>query len=449
MQMKSLPHIGGRTRERAVIAIGVLSALLLASAAFAPFSDPDVAGRAALSQLAGRVADGIVAEWSRMAADPLRYAKTPGPMFAWGLGEAYRDEPLPRDVHPHDDLSAFSTLLAEAERLEIAEHDARGALEIVLEALEKNLDLGQRAEARLRAIQLAVKAKRADVVRDELAKTANELDPVAARIDTSYLLLSVLAASPMLDDATRAASCARLLDLWSQGRIAVPRRLVWLEDAPAPWRMHVDPRYEALRSSLASACGDEESASALASEFEIRKLCALQDHLMPFPPQPSDGAWHVMPLQDTVFALHATAGGTEGCYFRVEDLGRALVDAARSDGLLPSGFQLDFRGNDASLGALVRGRTELVGGEFAFTLRHSDPESIVRASARRLWWIRGALVLLAAFSLGASLATARALSRERHLASALGLPILPRQDGDPDDFRDHEVRLKDQAEMAA
>jgi signal transduction histidine kinase len=415
--MRPFPHIGGRARERAVLVIGILSALLLASAALAPFSDPDLAGRAALSQLAGRVADGIVAEWSRIAKDLVRYAQPAGPTFAWDANTPETSFPDVRDISPAaDGMSAFNTLLAEAERLEIQKHDAREALEVVLEALQKNLDAGQRAEARLRAIQLGVKADRADVVRDELAKSESELDGSAARKDTSYLLLCSLAANAKLDDAARNATCGKILELWSNGHLALPRDLIRLDNAPTPWIMHVDPRYEALRRSLASLCPAPESARLLDAEYETRKVRALNQHLWPLPGRPSDAAWQEIPLQDAVFGWHATARGTEGCYFRIEDLGKALVDAARAHDLLPSGFRIDFTGNDESSGTLVRGRTELLGSEFGFTLRHSDPESVVKSSGRRLWMLRGALFLLAAFALAAAFATWRAMKRDRHLS---------------------------------
>src|SRR5438552_6512007 len=110
----------GPARERAVLAIGLLSSLLLAGAALAPFSDPEVAGRAALAQLAGRVADGVTAEWQRLLRDPTRYVRPAGEAFEWDGGET-QSSPLARanDVSPGTKagVSAYGALMAEAERL--------------------------------------------------------------------------------------------------------------------------------------------------------------------------------------------------------------------------------------------------------------------------------------------------------------------------------------------
>ncbi len=410
--MDPVARLRGPARERFALALGLASAALLAGAAFAPFTDPDVAGRAELARVAGRVADGVVEEWNRILEDPESHAAAVG-AFQWREGDLQRSGRISgkREIQP--DLtspeSAFATLLREAEREEVASPDA--ALALVLDALEKKPDEGQRAEGRLRAIRLAVRAEKPGVAREQLDLAVSELGGEEARDGVSYLLLDGLAAAPALEEPKREAIARMLVERWTSGALATP----WRARVDEALRIELDPTKEALRERLM----EMSQNPALQQDLERDRVLALAEHHY-LRPRPADDALHSEIQGASLLAWRRVApDATRLVAIPLADLEQALRASVAKHALLPEGFRLDFTGENAAAGVVVRDRTPLdrETGSAGFWLRHTDPDAFVRRSTRRLWTIRGGLLLLAGFALAGGLATWRAMRRERHLAS--------------------------------
>jgi signal transduction histidine kinase len=417
--MDSSVRLRGPGRERLALAIGLASAALLAGAAFAPFTDPDLAGRAALAQVAGRVADGVVDEWNRILEEPEAHAAAVGDSFTWResdrgqMGRAAQKELAPAVDAP---ANAFDTLLRESEREEVAEPDA--ALALVLEAFDKKPDPGQRAEGRLRAIRLSVRAGKPETAREQLDLALSELDGAEARQGVSYLLLAGLAAAPALEE-TKCATVAKLLvERWTSKVLALPARSATV-DLGSGLRAELDPMTEALRARLFEIAPEPELRRDLEQDLEREKAWRLGSYLGSLPQRPEDDA----PSSSVVGAnllvwRRAPPDATRLVAIPIASLEAALRASLAQHALLPDGFAVDFAGEDSAAGPVVRERTPL-GREpnaHGFLLRHTDPDSFVRLSTRRLWTVRGGLLLLAGFALAGGLATWRAMRRERHLA---------------------------------
>jgi signal transduction histidine kinase len=427
--MSSSTRRPGRTREHAVLAIGVVSAVLLAGAALSPFTDPTIAGRAEFSQLAGRVADAVVQEWERILKSPVEHVRSTGGEYVWrdDDGHPTTDRPnlvmtprppprrTPREIAPTQghQPSAYSALIKESERIE--EADPAGALEIRRDILKKQLSPGERAEARLRGIQLATRIGEKDFVREELALAEAELDGSEAREGVSYLLLTGLAAAPSLDPPEREALCQRLIDRWRAGALAMTdERESYGEDGPF---VRLVPTREALRERLSALCG----GSDLQEDLDRTRADALAGWAVPT--HPDDDLWHTRELPGAFLAWHRDGATTRGFVLAWDDLGDALRASLEEHGTLPAGFHLDFAGNVESLGPVVRdwtplpsGQSPVAGDGFGFWLRHEDPEYAARATSRRLWFLRASLLGMSAFAMAAGVATWRALRRERTLS---------------------------------
>ena len=400
-----------------MLAIGFSSAVLLAGAALAPFTDPTIAGRAEVSQLAGRVADAVVQEWQRILRSPKEHVRPIGGEYVWSddVGQP-RTRTTPHEIAPAraNPPSAFDALLGESERIE-ADNPA-GALQICREILEKQLSQGERAEARLHAIQIAARAVDESEVREQLALAESELEGSEARGGISYLLLCGLAAAPRLDEPQREALCSRLVDDWCAGKLALTdERERFNEDQELLVRLV--PAKEALRDRLSALCRD----SRLKEDLDRVRADALEYRGVPT--RSDDAAWHSREIPGACLAWHRDGATTRGFVFAWKDLGDALVASLEEHGSLPSGFHLDFRGNDDGLGPVVRDWTPLPSSEpqasepgFGFWLRHEDPESVARAAGRRIWMLRASLLGMSAFAMVAGIATWRALRRERTLS---------------------------------
>ncbi|MCZ6597214.1 MAG: HAMP domain-containing sensor histidine kinase [Planctomycetota bacterium] len=393
-------HPSGRGRERIVLAGGLASSLALVSAAFSSYADPTAAGEAALARLAGEVTTGIVAEWERLSLSDELFEQG---AVRWDAATLAREPVAARDLllEREEGHVAFDALFAEATRLELAEDDFGAALGAVTDALEQTHDEGRRAEARLRAIQLAAKGGATQTVRKHWRLASTELSGDEARGDVAYLLLCGLAAMEHLAETERAPAYARLARLWAGERLALP------DDAALRGT---------LRRRLASfaPAGDTRLAQA-AERHRVRGLDAFLGGL----PAAPDGPLGARFGDGWVFAyrLAGAPGGTalEGRLLDRAELERRLLEAVRENELLPAGFAVDFTGGDDSGGEVVRGRTTLL-GELGFVLRHTDPQSIVEEEGERIFGLRIAIVVLALFTAAASLAIHAALRRERRLA---------------------------------
>src|SRR6185503_13866234 len=120
--------------------------------------------------------------------DPLKFAIDKATSEAMAAGGPV--EEIGVEV-PEEHASVFWTLLDEAERRELVEHDDAGALELVLEAVGKGAEEWERPAGRLRALQLGARLGRADVVREQwepLRETPLGLGPASRSGRVPYRL---------------------------------------------------------------------------------------------------------------------------------------------------------------------------------------------------------------------------------------------------------------------
>ena len=74
-------------RERAVLAVGFLSAGALAAAALVPWGDPELAGGVELQRRGAEAADLVRLGWDRMLRDPAPPARSAGASLRWDTGQ--------------------------------------------------------------------------------------------------------------------------------------------------------------------------------------------------------------------------------------------------------------------------------------------------------------------------------------------------------------------------
>ncbi|MBI5364780.1 MAG: HAMP domain-containing histidine kinase [Planctomycetes bacterium] len=418
--MSPNPRPGAAWRERGVLLLGVVSALVLVVAAFLPANDPETVARTALAQLAARTEQAVVDEWQRSLRDPAPIALASSAEFVFDPAAlpvaALARRPVP-ELPPDPDDAACAALLAEAERLDLRGDEPAEVRALVAEALAKRPSRPQRVAARLlllrREMERGERAAASTTLR-ALLPEFEERDPrlgalgrtcalVAAPLASDPEVLSVWQLQALVDPAWIVDAHALKVQ-----RMDAPRVWYWIEGLPA---------LDALRArflDLRLAFVVNEWMEHACTHARLR---ALEERIGPWPDDGWTTAWNVLPRRDDFFARVGTANGPwTGFFVTRDDLGAALVERLRAGELLPEGMELDFDGGRDALGVALRPRVELVGREFAFTLRHEDPEALVRSQSRRQSWLRAALFVMAAFAAGAGFAMARALRRERKLA---------------------------------
>lgn len=418
--MSPNPRPGAAWREHGVLLLGVVSAVVLVVAAFLPANDPETVARTALAQLATRTEQAVVDEWQRSLRDPTPIALPSSADFVFDPAilpvAVLARRPYPELPSDPDD-AACSALLAEAERLDRRGDDPDEVRALVAEALAKRPSRPQRVAARLLLLRRAMERGDRDAASTTLRAILPEFDERDPRLGalgmTCALVAAPLAADP---DVLSVFQVQALVDpAWivaahplAVERMTAPRVWYWIEGLPALDALRA--RFLDLR--LAYVVNEwMEHACAGA------RLRALEERVGPWPDDDWTTAWSVIPHQGDFFARVGAANGPwTGSFVTRDDLGAALVERLRAGDLLPEGMELDFDGARMELGVLLRPRVELVGPEFAFTLRHKDPEALVRSQSRRQSWLRVALFAMAAFAAGAGFAMARALRRERRLA---------------------------------
>ncbi|HEX6882094.1 MAG TPA: HAMP domain-containing sensor histidine kinase [Planctomycetota bacterium] len=399
-------------RAWVVLAAALASAAGLVAVALHSLGDPALAGQAELARLAGSVADGVVAEWERLRRDPAPFADGEPLVFAAELPPQRTPPPeLPRAPNP-----VVDALLAEANRLERAEHAPERALEVLAAALEKPVDAERRGELLLRTIQVASALGDAERARAAWRSTL-ELAPDVARSGTSLALLATLAAAPRLAPEERTEARARLAAAWAAGELALPDEPLPGDPAllaaalrePAPLAAELRRRLQAL------VPGSEDPQ--LAHTALAERTRALATAFGPLPaPEDEPARLATGPVGELLYR-RAADGTLEGVPWPPGEALRRLAAALERNELLPPDFALDLGALDASSGPVVRAPTPLTGSPLAFALRHADPARVTEALGRRQAWTRAALLVLALFTAAAGLSTFRALVRERRLAT--------------------------------
>jgi len=388
-----------------VLALGLASSALLAAAGLAPFSDPELAGRAAFADLAGRVEDAVAAEWERMLAEPGLLTSS---HYEWTAETAAQAASLSAEAQPIElapQGSSFEVLLGESLRLQAA-GDATEARKAALEAVEKSAPAGRKALARCVALAAAQRLEDCASAAEQWTAASGELDGSETCDGLPMLPMCLLAAAPCLEDDARMAAQARVVDAWTEGKLAFVDSTVRgvLRDRI----LGLDPQSEASRRLAAYEKARELAALASASPAKA------------LPPRPEDVSWHLQDHAQPGELLAWRAQGADAVVAGVVTTGE-LIERLRErmarNALVPDGFRVDFDRPDETIeGQAVRERRELAGGAVAFTLRHVDPDGAARAVGGRLRLLRVALLAVAALTAGASFATFRALRRGRRLA---------------------------------
>lgn len=393
----------GLWRERGFLAFGLGSALLLVLAALAGGGSPESTGRAELVSTAARIAEAVTAEW-RGGRVLLRVVEESGaPPIEWDGSRLPFSEGNELRYGPESGQTVFDALFAKSEQVELAQQDPQGALELVLEALPKTDDAARRADARLRAVQLAVKAARSDVAREQHRLACVELDGSELRGEVSYRLLLAVAVAPAIPEPERESFAKALRSDIGQGKIA------WRMPEPESV-LREDPSVAALRDLLEQAW-----PGCLPTDFAlVRTAVALAAVLGELPMESNDDACVRLAGERFFVWRHEFSGHWTGHFldrrWAREALQRATVDA----GVVPAGFLVDID-PPGSRSAPVRDHDTL-DGDFGFTVKHEDPEGWIRRSATKQRYFRGALLVMALLSAAAGAATFRALRRERALA---------------------------------
>jgi signal transduction histidine kinase len=418
-----------------MLVAGGLAAVALLWAAFGIVRDPASEGRAAMARVAGDISDAIVAEWNRTdvftdAPDVHRLAWRPAV-----------DAPLTiatvRDVAALRGAGGetFDGLVSEAQRLEVGVGQPGEALDLVLRAIERAPDDARRAQGRLRAIQLAARTDRRDVVREQWLAVDAEFDASDAIGDVSVLLLAGLSAAPSLDDSERADVFERLLAGWCGGVLVIPEPVdEWHPRRAGAWTS-VPPRRGALWSRLAQL-GEPSAAPdpRVTADARRRQLAAYTRAFGGRLPDPTEdaGLLAVAPPADLQIDVlgFADSGPSDRAVglARLQDDGRAelllttrdrlarqLSDLADARGVLPDGFAVDGTGAHDELGPVVRGPVPIVEGALDLRLRHADPDGYVSGQTDRARALRAGLVATALLVAVAAALSVRALWRARQL----------------------------------
>jgi len=239
--------------------------------------------------------------------------------------------------------------------------------------------------------------------------------------DTSFLLLAALAASRVWTPEHRAAIQAQIVREWESGRLAVAPARSRLTRFDLLVNVELGSRVRALRRRVRALATREISDEVLRELERRERYAALLHELGAEPATHDSGQWTVTDTRFGPFlARRDELGAATGFFTSHEALARAVGLHLR----LPSGFAVqvgnedtDFGPTATEAGVRVRNATELPGTALVFQLRSKDPESIVRAARARAGTARIALLVLAALSATAGVATFGVLRRERRLAT--------------------------------
>ncbi|MCB9903753.1 MAG: HAMP domain-containing histidine kinase [Planctomycetes bacterium] len=345
-----------------------------------------------------------------------------GDRYAWNSDEAAR--PTRRAAVSVEAAAAggsrrFATRLAAAEVLEIYDTDTGAALEQLLSALQDaELSAGQRAIARLRAIQLAGKDGRTDVVREQWSLASAELSGAETESGLPVLLACGLAAGRALPQEDRCAIATRLSAAWGAGELALEGEepLVAVLGGTAPPVVSENARLGALARRV-EELGAE--ANCVDESFARRRsawiAAGLREVVGPLPEPLAVGRWEIHATPAGPFAVRGAADGARtGSFVDPAGLGNALAERLRRDApesahgewvveVAPGSLALA----DSFLGGWLRVRLDLSNGAL-------PPE--VRAAGRFASILRWSMLAAAASILLASFAIVRALARERRLA---------------------------------
>ena len=401
-------------RQRALLAVGLISAAALCWGALAPWGDAQARGQLTLESRVDASLELVRIAWRKLMEPPEPPVEALGSPLWWSAGDLDPREPqaVLERFGTQREVQAFDVLLARAEGL--AKDDLPFARTELTAALGKYPEAAGRPEGLLRAIQFAVRAGDAAAVSEILADMQG-LGLQQARKGTSYLLLAALAAAPLLDEAEGRVLGRGLQDAWADGTLALPPtedswRLV-LQPAPH-WLLEPDPWLSELGRRLATL------GHSLGGPFDTKRAAAslhtLMNEVGPLPEAEAEALWELRPLGEASLLTRRDGLARRAVFVSTSSLAMALDDSVD----LAEGFFLRGASEQvpAEQGVPVSDPLDLAQGQLPLLLFHADPSSMVREEQRRITALRvafGALALLTALATALNL---KALTREQRLA---------------------------------
>lgn len=407
------------TAERLVWSVGLASAVTLSLAAFSSATDPVVASAAAFARATDEVVDGVAAAWPRFLArlDPAAVGLDPAagqPLFADDRGS--RPAPIVPEMQADRDPTAFDVLLRDAELLELQQRDFDAALDGLRRAIELAPDTERRATARLRAIQLAVHARRLDDARELWLAMRAAQDRLARHGDVSALLMAALSLAGTDDPELLAQAGTEVAALLERDQLVLPAADPTIaRDDHGRLVITLSPRLTILVDRIRNELGlrdDPHLDAGLRRQRSTASFAWLG--IAPGAALATIPSLHFR--DDDALLIHGDVRNPQGTWLTRAEVLRAFRQSLTERGLAQGGFAVDLRGDDASLGPPVADATPLCGDALSFTLRHRDPDGWRAHHGERTGLLRAALLIAAAFSAVAGLITARSLRRQRQLA---------------------------------
>lgn len=380
--------------------LGCGAAAAVAGASFVDMGDPGAAALAQLTARANAEAELIESRWE----ERLRASEWIG--GAGGVRLVTSARPLRAAERPGDaggDRLRVLAALSEAARGDEAR--AQGILDELIEGAG-----AASGEALLTRVRLALGRGDGVAAARDHGADAEGVPWDAAHEGTSGRLLALLAVAEHLTPAARSEAADELSDRLAAGEVAlpVPRDVVSLA-ADGAIELTPDPWWSELARAMAERLGGTPMAWEARMGIEERRARAVRA----LAPAASADRWSLSPHPPGpwIAVRGGAANGETGDRIQVltaADLDRTLAGLGSSaGGLVASAF---------APGPAPLTRTDpLEGTDRPLRVSHPDADRIVRAERRRLRWLRGGLLAVAALILGTTLIGARLLRRARAL----------------------------------
>jgi len=468
--MDSRKRLGAPSRRSELLALvlGVASGLVMLLAAVEIRSRPEWTGKLALDDAARELAQKVYEEWTEMLRSPafgVRTSWRPGGQI-WIterrtpdgearlvpgvevdarrlrlLRAASRTEASEEPLDP-DSLAAFDALLVETRYQEVERHDLERAVGAITSALAYDgIDAARRARGRLLAVQLGLRAKREDFVREQWAaaeaetKAVEDLHAAAGKsAGISCALLTGLAVAAVLDGEEHVALGEELAEWWRTGRVGMDDGATLVRGAGGVLETRLEPGLRVLLDEVTSLFGAEtDRAAVLVGTVAARARLgayvrwleeggAAEEVLL----DPSY-AWRGDLVRDERGEIGSLARGDDllivrprgelaHCFFhRVSSLRADLRERLDRLASFGRGFHVDLTGEETELGEEVGPWNGLAGGKLGFVLRHDNPAGFIDSEERRLGRLQVGLVVMGLFTLLAGVVSFGGLRRQRRL----------------------------------
>lgn len=355
----------------------------------------------------GKLVDSVELEWGRLAASREPPVPVAGVRLSWRVGER---APAIAEGEATEPRSVLATLLAEAERREVAEGDLAGALALVEDGLAKEPESPHAGAGWLRVLQLASSLARPELAREAWTRLV-ALGPEPDCDGVPCLLLGALARPAELAALDpKPLLAAREFERLLLAEDSFSIRDEALVHEPAPLLLELAQRLELERPDPAVRA----ARAALAKGYEL-------------PVCDEEGRWQVGTLLGVPLLVRRDGDTLEAFAFRLaeleERLERALADSevgraeSREEPLASTRlFQVDLGAGRAALGEPIRPPRELAGTPCALVVRRNGPDRLVAEIENQQGLFALSLNGVAALLAVGGLVLARSVARERKLA---------------------------------